>query len=77
VLAEQHKIFQAYQVIVNFFSSEIKLNNCSAFHLDLDCLEINEALSDYNFSPDDTVVTGSVRIKVAYSVNIDIALYKR
>lgn len=63
MLAERHQIFQAYQLAGSFFPSEIEFKNCSAFHIGLHCIEIQEALRDYNFTSDDTVVTDSVSIK--------------
>lgn len=63
MLAERQQIFQAYQLNGNFFSSEIELKNCSAFHSDLHCLAIQKAVSGYNFSHENTVVTDSVCVR--------------
>jgi hypothetical protein len=63
MLAERHQLFQAYQLRGTFFRSEIELNSSTAFHADLYCAEVQEAVRCFAFTPSNTVVTDKVTLK--------------
>lgn len=63
MLAERHQLYQAYQLTGNFFCAEVELRSSTPFHADLYCKEVQDTVTHFSFTSENTVVCDSVCIK--------------